>query len=262
LWNVTQAGSVYYMRENQPETGPFDIEREDVKQLGIFIATTGLALLVNAEDTLTACQMLAASRPHEYGGSGPVDVVQLLPESEGMTWLPEDEFEMMCDQQGLTEEERPTNYRLGLDMWIDDEGLILDKHYNPFASLLSGQDIYGDVIIWGCRQGETVCIPFQAFDQLCTAEWMTDGQADNPFILRHPISGWWTLEEARIVVDSLNEMGRIEMSPDIMDEFESEEEASKVIGEQHRRNNAARMFATVGFEASEYGDLMKAAQAL
>ena len=91
---------------------------------------------------------------------------------------------------------------------------------------------------------------------------MTDGQADNPFILRHPISGWWTLEEARIVVDSLNEMGRIEMSPDIMDEFESEEEASKVIGEQHRRNHAARMFATVGFEASEYSDLMKAAQAL
>lgn len=263
LINVTHTATVYYMREQDPTNGAFHIKREDVKQLGIFITTTGIGLLVNAKDTLTASQLLAASRSHDYGSSGPVDVVQLLPESDGLPWLPEDDFEEICDSYGWTEENgtRPPNLNLGLDMWIDDEGRILEKHFNPFASLLAKQDIYGDVIIWGCFQGDTVCVPYEAYEKLKTAAWMTDDESNKTFIQEHPLFPWWTVEEARTVVDSLETTGRVEMTPNLVTEMPMEK-AMELFKEQARANNAALMFATVGFESQEYRDLMKEADAL
>ena len=264
MWNVTQTGTVYYMRESNPKNGAFDINREDVKNLGILITTTGVAVLVNADDTLHACQTLAAARPHDYGSSGPVDVVQMLPESEGLPFLPVEVHEALCEAEGQ-DYDPDENYRVGVDMWLDDEGRILDKHLNPFASIMVGQDIYGDVVLFGCRQGETICLPYEAYEKLHTSEWMPGG-TDKPFIRDHPTRGFWTVAEARTIVDSLDSMGRETLVNDIENGLPDDSEATEAIverfREQGRRNSAALMFATVGFEAEDYNKLMKEAEAL
>lgn len=248
MWSVPQTGIVYYMRENTPY-GDFDIGGEDVKHLGVLITTTGVGVLFSTDDTLKACQTLAAARSYEHGGSGPVDCVQLLSESEGLPFVPLDE---------LSPENKGKVPTLGVDMWIDDEGLLLDsKHYNPFASVIAERDIYGDVVIFGCREGETLTIPFPAFEKLQTAEWM--GAAEGVrFIKDHPTRGFWTLEEARVIIDSLDEMGRALIAPS----DEDEETIKARFIEQSKKNRAATMFADLGYSSDDYREMMKEAAEL
>ena len=51
------------------------------------------------------------------------------------------------------------------------------------------------------------------------------------------------------------------MTPNLVTEMPMEK-AMELFKEQARANNAALMFATVGFESQEYRDLMKEADAL
>ena len=239
------------MRENTP-FGDFDIDGEDVKHLGVLITTTGVSVLFSTDDTLKACQTLAAARSYEYGGNGPVDCVQLLSESEGLPFVP---LDTVSDRLKFLKDEVPT---LGVDMWIDDEGLLLDsKHFNPFASVIAERDIHGDVVIFGCCKGETTTIPFAAFEKLATAEWM--GAAEGVrFIKEHPTRGFWTLEEARVIIDSLDEMGRALIVPS----DEDEETIKARFVEQSKKNVAATMFADLGYSSDDYRTMMKEAAEL
>lgn len=231
-----------HMRENQPEGANYIQDPKDVKNLGVLITTTGVALLINADNTLEACQTLAASRPAEQGLSGPVDCVELLNESEGVPFVGHDEDEPI----------------LGVDMWVDDEGLLLDsKHLNPFASIMAGQEIHGDVVLFGSHKGETMSIPWPAFEKIFTSAWI-DETTSEQFVLSHPTRGYWTIDEARVVIDSLDSMGRFDVSPS----DEPEEVVMPRFVEQGKRNTAATMFALLGFEADEYRCMMDLAAKL
>jgi len=52
-------------------------------------------------------------------------------------------------------------------IWVDDTGLIDGRPVNPFATLVAGRPLFGDVFITGDEndEGEVVDLDFESFDE-------------------------------------------------------------------------------------------------
>jgi hypothetical protein len=57
-------------------------------------------------------------------------------------------------------------------LWVDDTGLIDQRPINPFASLIAGRPLFGDVFITGDEdeEGRVQDLDYDAFD-----EWFAEG---------------------------------------------------------------------------------------
>lgn len=57
-------------------------------------------------------------------------------------------------------------------LWVDDTGLIDQRPINPFASLIAGRPLFGDVFVTGDEdeEGRVQDLDYDFFD-----EWFSDG---------------------------------------------------------------------------------------
>lgn len=57
-------------------------------------------------------------------------------------------------------------------LWVDDTGLIDQRPINPFASLIAGRPLFGDVFVTGDEdeEGRVQDLDYDIFD-----EWFSDG---------------------------------------------------------------------------------------